>query len=81
MEIIPVEVVARHRVAGSLAKRVSLEKGRYLPHPILEFYYKRDDLGNPMINEDHIAVFEFASQKEIEQIKTDSLAINSFLKN
>jgi len=81
VEIIPVEVVARNRIAGSLAKRVGLEEGKYLSQPILEFYYKRDDLGDPMINEDHIAVFKFAEQKEIEQIKTASSNINLFLKN
>jgi phosphoribosylaminoimidazole-succinocarboxamide synthase len=81
VQIIPVEVVVRNRIAGSLAKRFGLEEGNFLSRPILEFYYKDDALGDPMINEDHIAVFNLAKQEEMEEIKKTSLAINAFLKN
>ncbi|MCL6582253.1 MAG: phosphoribosylaminoimidazolesuccinocarboxamide synthase [bacterium] len=81
VNIIPVEVVIRNRIAGSLAKRFGLAEGGVLSRPILEFYYKDDALGDPMINEDHIAVFELASQKEMEEIKKISLSVNTFLKS
>ena len=81
VDIMPIEVVARNRVAGSLAKRMGLAEGITLAHPILEFYYKRDDLGDPMINEDHIAVFELANKEEVAGIKKAALAVNEFLRD
>ncbi|MBI5287105.1 MAG: phosphoribosylaminoimidazolesuccinocarboxamide synthase, partial [Deltaproteobacteria bacterium] len=57
LEIIPVEVVVRNIVAGSLSKRMGMEEGVSLPMPVLEFYYKSDPLGDPMINEYHIEAF------------------------
>ncbi|MEW6379885.1 MAG: phosphoribosylaminoimidazolesuccinocarboxamide synthase [bacterium] len=79
VKIIQVEVVVRNRIAGSLAKRFGLEEGGTLSRPILEFYYKDDALGDPMINEDHIAVFDLAGQAEMEEIKKTSLSVNAFL--
>jgi len=80
VDIIPVEVVVRNRVAGSLAKRFGMGEGKHLSRPILEFYYKSDELGDPMVNEDHIAVFHLADEEEIRQVKEISLAVNSLLK-
>ena len=64
LNIFPVEVVIRNRIAGSLAKRFGMEEGGELKAPILEFYYKDDALHDPMINEDHIRVFGFATDDE-----------------
>lgn len=79
LEIIPVEVVLRNVVAGSLAKRMGIDEGKILRRPILEFYYKDDDLGDPMINADHITVFELATAEEIEILKTRGMKINELL--
>jgi phosphoribosylaminoimidazole-succinocarboxamide synthase len=56
-EIVPLEVVIRNVAAGSLVKRLGLKEGQQLPRPLIEFYYKDDALGDPLISEDHIAVF------------------------
>ncbi|MEE8207069.1 MAG: phosphoribosylaminoimidazolesuccinocarboxamide synthase [Nitrospinaceae bacterium] len=79
LEIIPVEVVLRNVVAGSLAKRMGKPEGEILSRPILEFYYKDDELGDPMINEYHITVFNLASAEEIEVLKTQGLKVNGLL--
>ncbi len=79
LEIIPVEVVLRNVVAGSLAKRMGIAEGKILSRPILEFYYKDDDLGDPMINADHITVFELATAEEIEILKTRGMKVNELL--
>jgi len=79
LEIIPVEVVLRNVVAGSLAKRMGIAEGKILSRPILEFYYKDDDLGDPMINADHITVFELATAEEIEILKTRGMQVNELL--
>lgn len=60
VEIIPLEVVVRNVVAGSLSKRIGIEEGTEIKHPLVEFYYKDDDLGDPLITEDHIALLEVA---------------------
>ncbi|MFH1654127.1 MAG: phosphoribosylaminoimidazolesuccinocarboxamide synthase [Pseudomonadota bacterium] len=80
-EIVPVEVVLRNKVAGSLAKRLGLKEGTALKRTILEWYYKSDELGDPMINEDHIRAFEFATEDEIASIKKTSFVINDWLIN
>ena len=79
LEIIPVEVVLRNVVAGSLAKRTGKAEGEVLSRPILEFYYKDDDLGDPMINEDHITVFDYASEEEIKILKARGMQVNELL--
>jgi len=79
LEMIPVEVVLRNVVAGSLAKRMGQPEGEILSRPILEFYYKDDELGDPMINEYHITVFNLASAEEIEVLKTQGLKVNGLL--
>lgn len=78
-EIIPIEVVMRNYVAGSLAKRLGLKEGEKISSPLLEFYYKDDDLDDPMINEYHALVFNYATKEEIEKIKQMSYKINDLL--
>ncbi|HJV45447.1 MAG TPA: phosphoribosylaminoimidazolesuccinocarboxamide synthase [Bacillota bacterium] len=78
--IVPIEVVVRNIAAGSLAKRLGLEEGTPMSHPIVEFYYKDDDLGDPFINEDHISAMKLASPEDIVAIKKDATAINGVLK-
>ena len=79
VEIIPVEVVIRNVVAGSLAKRLGMEEGTPLPRSIVEFYLKNDDLNDPMITEEHITAFGWASHQELDDIVNMSLRINDFL--
>jgi phosphoribosylaminoimidazole-succinocarboxamide synthase len=79
LAIIPLEVVVRNVVAGSLAAKLGREEGAALGRPIVEFYYKRDDLGDPMINEDHIRELGVASEAQIAQIKAYALAVNALL--
>ncbi|MTV49067.1 phosphoribosylaminoimidazolesuccinocarboxamide synthase [Heliobacillus mobilis] len=80
LEIIPVEVVARNIVAGSLAKRIGQPEGTVLAKPVLEFYYKDDALGDPMINEFHIAALEWATPEQMDAIKAIALKVNEILK-
>ena len=79
VEIIPVEVVIRNVVAGSLAKRLGMEEGTALPRSIIEYYYKNDELGDPMISEEHITAFSWAHPQELDEIVQLSLRINDFL--
>jgi phosphoribosylaminoimidazole-succinocarboxamide synthase len=79
LEIILIEVVVRNTVAGSLAKRLGLEEGTPLPNPILEFYYKSDALGDPMINDDHIRVLGLAAPAEVQAIREQAKRINAVL--
>ena len=78
-EIVPLEVVIRNVAAGSLVKRLGLKEGEPLPRPLIEFYYKDDALGDPLISEDHIAVFGWATQNELDEIITIAMRINDFL--
>ncbi|GBF10805.1 MULTISPECIES: phosphoribosylaminoimidazolesuccinocarboxamide synthase [Tepidibacillus] len=79
VRIIPIEVVIRNLAAGSLAKRLGLEEGTPLRHPVIEFYYKDDELGDPMINSSHISVLQLATQEQLEEMKTISLRVNQIL--
>ena len=81
VKIIPLEVVVRNVAAGSLSKRIGWEEGKELPHPIVEFYYKDDDLGDPLLAEEHIRLLELASETQIEELKKRGLAINEALKS
>jgi len=78
-EIIPLEVVVRNVAAGSLSKRLGIEEGTPLPRPIIEFYYKDDKLGDPMVTEEHIIAFNWASQQDIDDIIALALRVNDFL--
>ena len=69
VEIIPLEVVVRNVVAGSLAKRIGWEEGRSLKQPIVEFYYKNDDLGDPLLTENHIDLLDLATTQEIKELR------------
>lgn len=79
VEIIPLEVVVRNVVAGSLSKRLGIPEGVELETPILEFYYKNDELGDPMVNEYHIRAMNLASEKEVETMRTMAFEINRIL--
>ena len=79
LEIILVEVVVRNIVAGSLAKRTGLAEGTVLNKPIVEFYYKDDELGDPLINDYHIAALNLATKEEMQAIAEQALAINTLL--
>ncbi len=79
VEIIPIEVVIRNVAAGSLAKRFGIEEGTQLPRSIVEFYYKNDALGDPMISDEHITAFGWASPQELEEIVTLSIRCNDYL--
>jgi len=81
VDIIPLEVVVRNRIAGSLAKRFGKEEGGVLASPLLEFYYKNDALGDPLINEDHIRAFGLAQDEELDIIKEMAFKCNNVLKN
>ena len=81
VKIIPLEVVVRNVAAGSLSKRIGWEEGKELPHPIVEFYYKDDDLGDPLLAEEHIRLLELASEVQIEELKKRGLAVNEALKS
>ncbi len=79
LEIVPVEVVVRNIVAGSLAKRVGKPEGTSLRRPILEFSYKNDELGDPMVNEYHIQAMGWAAPEEMDIICKQSLKVNEIL--
>ncbi len=79
VEIVPIEVVVRNVVAGSLAKRFGMEEGKPLPRSIVEFYYKNDDLDDPMVVEEHITAFGWATTQELDEMISMSLRINDFL--
>ncbi len=79
LQIIPVEVVTRNVVAGSLANRVGKEEGYPLASPILELYYKNDDLHDPMINEFHARALGWATQEQLDAMQNQALKINQVL--
>ncbi|ACX51471.1 phosphoribosylaminoimidazole-succinocarboxamide synthase [Ammonifex degensii KC4] len=78
--IVPLEVVVRNVVAGSLSKRLGLPEGTALPAPIVEFYYKRDDLGDPMLNCSHIQVLGLATEEELKTMRELALRTNEVLR-
>lgn len=79
VEIVPLEVVVRNVAAGSLATRLGLEEGTQLPRSIIEFYYKNDQLNDPMVSEEHITAFGWAAPQEIDEIMQLALRVNDFL--
>ncbi len=81
VDIIPVEVVMRNIAAGSLAKRMGVEKGLKLSEPVLEYYYKDDDLGDPMINTHHIRAFKLADDEDMDFIARDAFKVNEWMVN
>ena len=79
VEIIPVEVVVRNVAAGTFSKRFGIEEGTLLPRSMVEYYLKNDDLGDPMICEEHITAFGWASTQDLDDMMQMSLRINDFL--
>lgn len=81
LDIVPLEVIVRNIAAGSMAKRFGLEEGTPLQHPILEFCYKNDDLGDPFANESQITALGWATQDQLTTIKDITMRVNDILKN
>jgi phosphoribosylaminoimidazole-succinocarboxamide synthase len=79
VEIVPLEVVVRNTAAGSLIKRLGVERGKQFFPPIIEFYYKDDELGDPLLNEAHIAALSLAEEKELLEMKKMALQVNKEL--
>jgi phosphoribosylaminoimidazole-succinocarboxamide synthase len=79
VEMIPLEIVVRNVAAGSLSKRLGIDEGTALPRPIVEFYYKDDALGDPMVSEEHIIAFGWASQQDLDDMIALGLRVNDFL--
>jgi len=77
--IIPLEVVVRNVVAGSMSKRLGIPEGTELEQPIIEFYYKDDALGDPLITEDHIRILNAAEPEQVEKIKSITRQVNEEL--
>ena len=78
--ILPLEVIIRNVTAGSFSKRYGVEEGRLLARPILEFSYKNDDLGDPLINDDHILALELATEEELAMVRKYAFMVNDALK-
>ena len=81
VSIVPLEVIVRNIIAGSLSKRVGIEEGVVLPRPVLEFCYKDDALGDPMVNDSHILALGWATEEELDTIKDYALRVNSYLRD
>lgn len=79
VSIIPLEVVIRNYSAGSFSKRVGMEEGIKLPRPLVEFYYKDDALGDPLLTEDHIEILNLASKDDVANLKDQALQVNKVL--
>ncbi len=81
VEIVPLEVIIRNRAAGSFSKRYGVAEGTALSTTVIEFSYKNDDLGDPLINEYHALALNLATKEEIEKIKTLAFKVNDFMKS
>tara|TARA_B110000259_G_scaffold49865_1_gene58524 strand:- start:948 stop:1730 length:783 start_codon:yes stop_codon:yes gene_type:complete len=79
VEIIPIEFIIRNVATGSITKRLGVEDGTVLKHPLLEYCLKDDKLGDPLIAEEHILVFNWATKQELEKVKKMILRINDFM--
>ena len=79
VEIIPLEVVVRNIAAGSLSQRLGIAEGTPLPRSIVEYYYKNDELGDPMVTEEHITCFGWSTPAELDEVMSLALRINDFL--
>lgn len=80
VKILPLEVIVRNVAAGSLAKRLGLEEGVEMKETVLEFSYKNDELGDPMVNDYHIKAMGFATDEQLETVKKYALKVNEVLK-
>ena len=81
VDIIPLEVVVRNVATGSLVKRLGIEEGTVLPFALVEFYYKDDELGDPLLNDEHCLLLDIASESELETLKMLGREINVILKS
>src|SRR6056297_93066 len=79
VKILPIEVIVRNVAAGSLAKRLGLEEGTVMNKTVLEFCYKNDELGDPMINDYHILALNLASEKQLEKVRKYAFKVNQVL--
>ncbi len=79
VEIIPLEVIVRNVAAGTLSKRLGIEEGAALPRPIVEFCLKDDSLGDPLVAEEHIIAFGWASQQDLDDMIALALRVNDFM--
>ena len=79
VEIIPLEVIVRNVAAGSMSKMLGIEEGTTLPRPIVEFCYKDDSLGDPLVAEEHILAFNWASQQDLDDIVAIALRVNDYM--
>jgi len=80
LQIFPLEIVVRNSITGSLMKRLGLKEGEVLKKPVVEFYYKNDSLGDPLLTEDHIEMMKLASREEIQKLRELGLQVNECLK-
>ena len=80
VKILPLEVIVRNVAAGSLATRLGLEEGIVMKETVLEFSYKNDELGDPMINDYHIYAMEYATKEQLDTVKAYALKVNEILK-
>ncbi|MDH2325423.1 phosphoribosylaminoimidazolesuccinocarboxamide synthase [Cereibacter sp. SYSU M97828] len=78
-EIVPLEVVVRNFAAGDLSTRLGIPEGTALPRPIVEYYYKDEKLGSPLVAEEHIIAFNWANQQDLDDIVALALRVNDFL--
>jgi len=78
-EIVPLEIIVRNYAAGTMAKRLGIDEGTQLPRPIVEYCLKDDKLGDPLVTEEHIAAFGWASQQDMDDILSLALRVNDFL--
>ena len=81
LDMIALEVVVRNVAAGSLAKRLGLEEGTALKVPVLEYFYKSDELGDPMLNRYHIMAIDIASLQELDEIEHIAFCVNTIMKD
>ena len=79
VEIIPIEVVVRNIAAGQICKRLGIDEGQPLPRSLVEYYYKADKLGDPLISDEHVTAFGWASHQELEEIVATTFRVNDFL--
>ena len=79
VEIVPIEVVVRNVAAGSLSKKLGIEEGTQLPRTLIEYCYKDDALGDPLVSEEHIACFGWATQEEMHEIADMAIRVNDFM--
>lgn len=80
VKILPLEVIIRNVSAGSFSKRYGVEEGIVFKQPALEFSYKNDDLGDPLINDDHILALELATKEQLADVKKYAYAVNDAIK-